>query len=296
MKPWSSLRGRIQRRAFKKFERAAAKGNADASWILSVVGGMEMTEEETSLKTAFGKTEEPLGWYFAGLLSPLETREEFEFFKKSAEGGCSWGQVKYAWYFLEGFKGFSEQNESLYVKWLQKAAKQNNPDAMHWLACHYTGKDGYEEQVWSYFQTAAELGWRKSMGFLVVIEPYGKIKGWRNVYWAARRDSTRFWTFLEAAGKMREYNKVNQHCYVLGWGLYWYKYGTDEWNQQGDDTQRFGNLCIDFYCSTVKLQQESIFTFQMFWKQKTGVTAVGILIAKYVWEEDMHVRLNRLWK
>jgi hypothetical protein len=45
---------------------------------LSVVKDVEM--EEIALIEAFAKTEEPLGWYFAGKLS--DGREQFDFYKK----------------------------------------------------------------------------------------------------------------------------------------------------------------------------------------------------------------------
>ena len=60
-------------------------------WIWIVVKDMEM--EKSALKEAFAKTEEPLGWYFAGKFSV--PRKAFDFYKKSAEGGCSWGQVEW---------------------------------------------------------------------------------------------------------------------------------------------------------------------------------------------------------
>jgi hypothetical protein len=55
------------KRQFKRFERAAAKGHEESIWISSVVKDVKMTW--IALKEAFAKTEEPLGWWFAGLLS-----------------------------------------------------------------------------------------------------------------------------------------------------------------------------------------------------------------------------------
>jgi TPR repeat protein len=86
-----------------------------------VVKDVEM--EKSALKETFAKTEEPLGWYFAGRLS--NGREVVDFYKKSAEGGCSWGQAVYGWYFKQG--DFVEKDEKVYVEWLEKAANQNNP-------------------------------------------------------------------------------------------------------------------------------------------------------------------------
>jgi hypothetical protein len=76
---------------FHRFERAAAKGQEESIWILSVVKDNERKVD--ALIEAFAKTEEPLGWYFVGKLSNFGTRERFDFYKKSAEGGCGWGQV-----------------------------------------------------------------------------------------------------------------------------------------------------------------------------------------------------------
>jgi hypothetical protein len=76
---------------FGRFERAAAKGHEESIWIVSVLEGVEM--RENGVIEAFAKTEEPLGWYFAGKFS--DGREKFDFYKKSAEGGCTWGQVRY---------------------------------------------------------------------------------------------------------------------------------------------------------------------------------------------------------
>jgi hypothetical protein len=68
---------------FQLFERAAAKGHEESIWILSVVKDVEM--EESALREVFAKTETPLGWGFAAMLSG--GREQFDFYKKSAEGG-----------------------------------------------------------------------------------------------------------------------------------------------------------------------------------------------------------------
>jgi hypothetical protein len=90
------------------FERAAAKGHEDSIWILSVVKDVEM--KKTAWKEAFAKMGEPLGWYFEGILS--DGREQFDFFKKSAEGGCSWGQVDYGEYFKLG--AFVDKDEEVF--------------------------------------------------------------------------------------------------------------------------------------------------------------------------------------
>jgi hypothetical protein len=87
---------------------------------------------------------------------------------------------------------------------------------------------------------------------------------------------------------------VNQLCYALGWGLYWYQYGSRDWRQRSDTEKAFGNRCLDYYCSRVDLQQKSIYTFLWFWNQKTGgIKGPGQMIAQMVWEgrEDNLVML-----
>jgi hypothetical protein len=42
----------------------------------------------------------------------LGSRERFDFFKKSAEAGCSWGQVEYGEYFQNGRREFVEKDKN----------------------------------------------------------------------------------------------------------------------------------------------------------------------------------------
>jgi hypothetical protein len=74
-------------------------------------------------------------------------------------------------------------------------------------------------------------------------------------------------------------------CYTLGWGLYWYLYGSEMWAEQKGEVKVFSNRCLDYYCSCVELQQKSIFTFLLFWNRTTGVKGPGQMIAQMVWEE-----------
>jgi hypothetical protein len=53
--------------SFERFERVAAKGHEQSIWIRSVVKNLDM--EDDALIEAFAKTEEPLGWWFAGYFS-----------------------------------------------------------------------------------------------------------------------------------------------------------------------------------------------------------------------------------
>jgi hypothetical protein len=97
---WKFDRERLEQ-SFELFERAAAKGHEESIWILSVLKDVE--KKKNALIEAFAKTEKPLGWYFAGYLSNDDReREQFDFYKKSAEGRCSWGQVQYGLYVRVG--------------------------------------------------------------------------------------------------------------------------------------------------------------------------------------------------
>jgi TPR repeat protein len=272
------------------FERAAAKGHEESIWIVSVMKDVEM--ETSALIEAFAKTEEPLGWYFAGRLSG--GREAFDFYKKSAEGGCSWGQVWYGKFFEYGFE-FVERDKNVYVEWREKAANQNNPWAMDWLGEWFRDEGGDMKKARSYFRAASELGWEHSMSYFAMMlrEGEGCEKDIRQAaIWGAKGKSTRFWqVFTTARVSLEEEIPENldfesdQLCYTLGWGLYWYMYGSAHWDRESGKAKAFGNRCLDYYCSCVELQQKSIFSFLLCWNRTTGVKGPGQMIAQMVWEE-----------
>jgi hypothetical protein len=266
----------------------------ESIWICSVVKDVEM--EKNALIEALAKTEEPLGWYFAGWLSELGSREKFDFYKKSAEGGCSWGQVSYGAYFNRG--EFVEKDLKVRLEWLDKAVKQNNPKAMDGLGYWFRGDGDDKEKAVSYFHAAAELGWKISMNRLAKMLRNGDgcEKDLRQaVIWSAKGDSSTFWfwNLLEQARHAIEKKDTvedldcdfDQLCYSLGWALYWYQYGTWYWIYRSGESKAFGSRCRDFYCSCIERQQESIFTFLLFWNRTTGVTGPGQMIAQMVWEE-----------
>jgi hypothetical protein len=276
---------------FQPFERAAAKGHEESIWIVSVVKNVEMTW--IALKEAFAKTEEPLGWCFAARLCGYG-REQFDFYKKSAEGGCSWGQGWYGMCFRYG-GDYVEKDKKVYVDWLEKAANQNNPWAMDWLGGWFRWDGGDREKAVSYFRAAAELGWEESMNSLAIMlkNGVGCEKDLREaVIWSAKGDSGWFWYMLRTAGSalLRKTTDslecdFNQLCYTLGWGLYWYQYETGRWKNQRDEGQAFGSRCLDYYCSCVYLQQKSIWTFLLCWNRTTGgVKGPGQMIAQIVWQ------------
>jgi hypothetical protein len=276
--------------SFERVECAAAKGHAESIWILSVVKDVEI--KESVLKEAFAKTETPLGWYFAGRLSIVGGREKFDFYQKSAEGGCSWGQVMYAWCFRDG--QFVEKDEKVYLDWLEKAANQNNPLGISLLGDWFREEVDDKEKAVSYYRTSAELGWKNSMHWLskLLRDGEGCAKNLRHaVVWGAKGKTVVFWELLEEARVVFESGATedtdcdfNHLCYSLGWGMYWH-HERGQWKFHRDRNQAFSNRCLDFYCSCIEQQQESIFTFLLCWNRTTGgVKGPGRMIAQMVWE------------
>ena len=191
--------------------------------------------------------------------------------------------------------------------WKKRQVK-NNPEAMYGLG------DWFREEEWgnnkekavSYFRTASELGWRASMYDLAKMlrDGDGCAKDLRQaLIWSAKGSASRvFWDVLDDARRALELETTekldcgfNQLCFALGWGLYWYEYETRIGNRRSEENV-FGIHCLDFYCATMELQRESIFTFLLFWNRTVGVKDVGALIGKMVWEEDRSVWVKRLWR
>jgi hypothetical protein len=174
------------------------------------------------------------------------------------------------------------------VEWLEKAVKQNNPGAMSLMGVWFRSVHGNDKKrAISLDRTAAELGWRISYNILGMMLKKGhgcaKDLG-QAAIWYAKGDSESFWQILTEAG--RTVGQLDEDLYYsLGWGLYWYKYGTQEWINL-KKARAFANRCLDYYCSCVELQQKSIFTFLLWcWNQTTGVKGPGQMIAQMVWEQ-----------
>jgi TPR repeat protein len=169
----------------QRFERAAAKGHEESIWIGSVVKDVEL-EKKLALKKAFSETEEPLGWYFAGLVSG-DLIDSFSFYKKSAEAGCSWGQVAYGGYFARG--EFMERDQNVCREWLEKAVNQNNPEAMKMLGDWFGDEREDHEKLLLYTHAAAELSWAPAMKSLAFKHYTGRggEKNWRlAAIWSAK--------------------------------------------------------------------------------------------------------------
>jgi TPR repeat protein len=182
---------------FQAFEAGAAKGHCDATWIVEVTKGVEMTK--SALKRAFADTDKPLGWYFAGLLST--GREQFEWFQRSAVGGCSWAELHYADYFQYGPDGVVDVPVSpeLYLEWTEKSARQNNPQALGCLGLHCIQHNQLEDGI-VYLRRAAALGNIGAMQDLVIplLNRRNAVDFYEAVQRAARGNARyEFWTLLD---------------------------------------------------------------------------------------------------
>jgi hypothetical protein len=188
---------------------------------------------------------------------------------------------------------FVEEDEKVYVEWLEKAANQNNPWAMDWLGNWFRWYAGDKEKAVPYFQAGAELGSKYSAGCFADMLRNGEgcEKDLRQAaIWSAKAESTYFWDLL---GRVRgaldsdetEFSgcDLNRLCYALGWGSYWYVQ-TIEGSIPAQDVV-FADSCLDYYCSCVEMQQKSIFTFLLCWKKLGLLKDVGRMIAKTVWED-----------
>jgi hypothetical protein len=276
------------------FRLAAAKGHQEAIWVVDIEKRYEKRYGWFMLALAFEKTETPLGWYLAGALSRHGSARRFDLWRKSAEGGCSWGQAEYAWFFQYG----ERKDEKIFVEGVEKAANQNNPWAMNQLGNQF----GFYEQdkAIPYFQAGAELGYYHSMWILAtrLLEGRGCEKDFhQSVVYSTLGDNFRsFWRVMERArctiNRLSHKERARQEfgydfdqmCYWLGQAMYWRFYGTKDWSGQSNRMTAFGNGCLDYYCCCVELQQKSILTFLLFWSRTTGVKGPGQMIGQMVWE------------
>jgi hypothetical protein len=272
--------------SFARLKKAAAKGHQEAIWILSVQEGA--TDQE-GWKQAFAQTNTPLGWYCAGVLAQYNSIERVEFWKKSAEGGCSWGMNYYAWCFgLYGNRDMTPLDEELHLYWLTKAVELENPSALVAMGELLQSQER-EEEALTYFRASVERGWNRAIQYLFVLFWRGSNPR-EGALWAARQAPY----FIGVVKNVQDSRKLvnlnpdidfNELCYSIGWGMYWYQYGDDFWDMQMDSRKAFGDQCLDYYCENANLQQESIFTFLMWWNRTTGgVKGPGQMIAHMVWE------------
>jgi hypothetical protein len=283
--------------------RAAAMGHEEAIWILSVMKGGNWWRR--ALMKRFEKRETPLAYYLCGKLS-TEIARATDFWKKSAEGGCTWGQVAY---------GLCLQDQGEKIRWLEKAAGDSNPAAFVALGNYFEEEENDEEKAVGYYRAAAELGWKASLKPLAwALTELGDLR--QAIIWAAkdeknawknRYDRGTFWTLFDRISKAFFLGKdeycdcdFNGLCYSLGWGLYWYMYSDRRWGPGRGAAYRtreaqligdwedkkgksFRDHCCNYYSSCVQLQRKSIFTFLWCWNRTTGVKEPGRMIAQFVW-------------
>jgi hypothetical protein len=179
---------------------------------------------------------------------------------------------------------------------LEKAANQNNPDAMDQLGNWFRDEGNDAVKAISYYRAAVDLGWSRSLDSLGIMlrREKGCTRSARDlrrtvVYSAKAGSNEAFWQVLDEARRtfQKEPTKdddFNQLCYSLGCGMYWCEYGSWKWDDQNLEQQKFGRACLDYYCETVELQQKSIFTFLLCWNRTVGGKDVGGMIGKLVWD------------
>jgi hypothetical protein len=191
--------------------------------------------------------------------------------------------------------GLVEQDEKVHLDWLEKSANQNNPRAIDRLGDWFRSCGGNDmEKRLSYHRVAAELGWKESMVSLAFMLERGdgcEQDLRQAVIWGAKGSSGVFlegvfWDVLKEASRSFEAGTAGDEdcdgvCFALGWGMYWDKYDP---NEKSDLLKPLALRCLDYYCSCVQLQQESIFTFLLWWNQTTRVKGPGQMIAQMVWE------------
>jgi TPR repeat protein len=277
---------------FSVFEEAAAKGHESALMILKTVErfGKDIGIEDIS--SAFRKLEDPLAWVFAGDFCEYTSSARFHFYRRSAEAGCSEGQVCYADYFTNyGADGFVVKSEKVYVEWLEKAANQNSTRAMAALA-YFHEKNGNLKVMWEFLMAAAELGNLQSMARIGsgyergVGKPADLCEAMR-WYFKGNKETRAYRIVREILeGKMEICGgNVDRFCYCLGAGLFWHGHGMPMYNRQPLETTAVLEQALEYYCLNVDLQQESLLTFLMFWNRRSNVKQVGSIIAKMVWNE-----------
>jgi hypothetical protein len=281
--------------SFKMLEKPRDQGSEEAGRILRIVEKVDL-EDEKAVKEAFSNSEDPLGWFVAGAICD-EKLERVEFWKKSAEGGCSWGQVRYA----------TTMRGSMHASWLEKAASQNNPMGLKLLGDWYQREEQSDtKRALSCYRAAAEMGWKPAMEILIfLLREEGGAKNFREaVVWAGLGAYKQLYDLTDVVmdGELERegLGDYQEMCYLIGWGFYWYQYQRKDPLGGGFSSFRvFNNKvkfifnCMDYYCMCFELQQKSIFLFLRFWNQTVGIKGPGVVIAKMVWKAREENLLER---
>jgi TPR repeat protein len=261
--------------SLRRVEACAELGHEESQRIVALMKGH--TKEEC--KEILAKSTEPMDWFFAGQLS--YDAEQKDLLKKSAEAGCSWGQLMY------GLK----LNKEAQLEWLKKSADHGNRSGMLFLGFYYRngGRTRMTEaKVW--FLKAAQLGNRTAMENVANYSDDLKDK----VYWAAKANTFHgektFKTQILNVRDVALGRKITKHLggyrleemiFHIGECLYW---DMDLW-ASSIEQNIFGDACVDFYCKTVDLHQQAILLFLKFWKETVGVKELGQMIARLAWKD-----------
>merc|ERR1711991_766349 len=178
------------------------RGHEESQWIWNVLKDMKLTEENReAIEKAFADTESPLGYYFAGELCEYGSGKEFDHWKQSSDGGCSWGQVQYAWYFRpDDERRLVEKDKKMYLELVKKASAQNNPEVI-WRRGLDLEADGEYKEALVKYHMAAELGWQAAKEYLsrMFYDGDGVERNLAQaVYWgSATADDDYFWWVVQ---------------------------------------------------------------------------------------------------
>lgn len=199
--------------------------------------------------------------------------------------------MEYGRYFEEGM-GYVEPDMLTYKKYLFQAAEQDNPLAFYELAVTMRFRD--ETEAVALFEKAVAGGLVRVKGSLAEMRKRGTGCD-KNLPEALRLSAHGypylFWNIFtaveekyKAGDRTHEDVELERYFYLLGQGLYWYAYQSNQFEERSKKDKVFALRCLDYYCACVELQQKSIFTFLWCWNQSVGVKDVGVMIGKMVWE------------
>jgi hypothetical protein len=266
------------------FTEAAEKGHEECLWVLEVIKGAR----PGTWKKAFCNTNVPLGWYIGGKMCAFCSPEQLNLMQKSAEAGCSWGQLEYAAYFKSGV--IVKQDRAAYLSWLEKAAEQDNPEALYRLGEWFAYQKDNKEATLQ-FEASAKLGWAAAMKKLAQRCSIGAdcaVDRKQAVIWAAKGKSKMLDAWLEDARRDFEWGRTddfdynfNELCFALGWGLHVHP----SKRKLPDLVTEFGARCIRYYLACIEAQRIAVMTFMLCWTRTLGVKDVGQIIGRMVWED-----------
>jgi hypothetical protein len=293
----------------EQFEKAAAKGHEEALWMRSMLIGVE--KEQSVVKEAFAKSEEPLGWYLAGELCwRNEEEKQVALFKKSAEGGCSWAIIALA-FLLKSPDWQQGPRIASYDESLKEAIDLHNPRAIRIRGSENLYAKMYEEAHKDYL-AGAKLGWRAAMDGLVMIHRDGLLGGKvdfaQAVWWCGR--AKKEYNFNQLVERIRiaylkreiAVDKKNEVFCRLGEAMYWQFERPLAYKGRRLEDNALMAKCLEFYLECVDLQCSAIYTFLLCWNLLTrGVKGPGQIIGKMVyemvWEKvEMFCEFELVWE